>query len=249
MDNLTFGIVGNGIIGQATRQGLIKDRPTIVYDLLLPEPFERLAQCDIVFFCIPTFNQENIETLRKLTIKLHQLNPQTRIVYRSTVPVGVCQQILDQTSIHVYYMPEFLRERMWQEECHRPELVIGQQDKFNWQQVFPDKKIIQCRWSEAELVKMFSNNLNAMKTVFANHFYDLAETVGADYQRVVELWQTMANEQTYLDAGSDLRGFGGKCLPKDLDFIIETFKQLGIEQTLFNAVQQDNTKWPTTKKS
>lgn len=249
MNSLRYGIVGNGIIGRATQMGLLTRLADVVYDLNVDTPFEHLASCDIVFFCIPTFDQQCIDTLTDLTVRLSKLNPAVRIVYRSTVPLGTCQRILDQHGISVTYMPEFLRERMWQTECLKPEVVVGQKDDFHWTAVFPHKKIIYCSWADAELIKMFSNNLNAMKTVFANHFYDLAEQTGADYNRVLTLWELTANNQTYLDANPELRGFGGKCLPKDLDFIIQTFEQLNIKQNLFSAIKEDNQKWPITKKS
>jgi len=52
--------------------------------------------------------------------------------------------------------------------------------------------------------------------------------------------------ESYLEVNEDLRGFGGKCLPKDLDFIINTFNQLGLSQTLFDSVKKDNEQWKIT---
>jgi UDPglucose 6-dehydrogenase len=79
--------------------------------------------------------------------------------------------------------------------------------------------------------------------------YDLAQSANSDYNKVLSLWQLIENKQTYLDVGDNLRGFGGKCLPKDLDFLIDTMSERNIEETLFTAVKQDNNKWPTTTKS
>ena len=52
------------------------------------------------------------------------------------------------------------------------------------------------------------------------------------------------NNQTYLEVSEDLRGFSGKCLPKDLEFLIDTFKQFNIEQSMFTGLEKDNDKWP-----
>jgi len=43
------------------------------------------------------------------------------------------------------------------------------------------------------------------------------------------------------------RGFGGKCLPKDLDFLIETLDKHNINQNWFKHIRELNKKW--TKES
>jgi len=43
-----------------------------------------------------------------------------------------------------------------------------------------------------------------------------------------------------------MRAFGGKCLPKDLNFLIDTFAKLNIPQTYFTAMKEDNQLWPVT---
>jgi UDPglucose 6-dehydrogenase len=246
---INYGIVGYGIIGKATHLGILNNVPVKIHDQKLDTNLSLLKNCKIVFFCIPTFDQSDIETMIQMTRELTEMNPQVKIVYRSTVPIGTCQYIYQKYNIHVFYMPEFLRERMWETECQKSELIIGLQDSYEFETLWPHKKIILCSWTEAELVKMFSNNLNAMKTVFANHFYDLSQSTNADYNTVLTLWQEIKNDQSYMNVSSELRGFGGKCLPKDLNFIIDTFADFGIQQQLFTAIKQDNTKWPITKKS
>ena len=50
------------------------------------------------------------------------------------------------------------------------------------------------------------------------------------------------NGQSYMDVSESLRGYGGKCLPKEIDFAINIFE--GAE--LFKAIKSDNAKWPIT---
>ena len=102
-----------------------------------------------------------------------------------------------------------------------------------------------CSTKEAELVKMYSNNLNVVKIAFANVFYDLADSVGADYDRVKDAVLKVQHDQTYLDVpGHDgTRGFGGKCLPKDLDFIIDTLDAHNIDQNWFKHIRKLNKQW------
>jgi UDPglucose 6-dehydrogenase len=100
---------------------------------------------------------------------------------------------------------------------------------------------------EAEIIKMMANSFAAMNVVFANHIYDISTKLGARYH-VVEAAhdQVRHRDQNYLKVTPELRGFGGKCLPKDLAFLIKTFEHHDISQSLFNGIQQDNNKWPTT---
>jgi UDP-glucose 6-dehydrogenase len=148
----------------------------------------------------------------------------------------------EQDGIDVCYMPEFLRDRYWDTDCLTYPLLVGGDLDISMLSI--QNNVIRCDNDLLEVVKMFSNNINVLKIVFANHFYDISQVVGCDYTKVVELWNQVRTEQSYLEANENLRGFDGKCLPKDLNFLIDTFKQLNIEQELFTSLKKDNAKWP-----
>jgi UDPglucose 6-dehydrogenase len=94
---------------------------------------------------------------------------------------------------------------------------------------------------------MFSNVLAASKVVFANHFYDLSQKVNADYNKIEDIYKHVEHhDQSYLEVSDHLRAFGGKCLPKDLNFLISTMKEMHLKETYFTAIKQDNEQWPTT---
>jgi UDPglucose 6-dehydrogenase len=237
-----FGILGYGYVGKATHKGLLKDAKAIVYDIMFDMPKEVIYEADTVFICIPTITETDIDIVINEIKDLKQHNANVEIVIRSTLPLGACEQIQKEAG-NIVYMPEFLRERYWDTDCFKRPLVVGSDNSIpQWLQ---DEEIKTCSTKEAELVKMYSNNFAVMRIAFANVFYDLAENVGADYNKVLDMYLDIQQDQTYMEVpGHDgTRGFGGKCLPKDLDFLIETLDEKGIDQNWFKHIRELNKRW------
>jgi UDPglucose 6-dehydrogenase len=241
-----IGILGYGIVGQATHQGILKNIPVVIYDKALEYKFEKLTDMDYIFVCIPTDDEKDIDNLINELIAIKKINFNCKFIIRSTVPIGACERIESLINDKIIYIPEFLRQRQWQIDCQSRPLIVSHSGLPlpNW---LKEDYIVECSFADAELLKMFSNNYATARVVFANHFYEISKKINADYSNVVDLYQKVQHtDQSYLEANESLRGFGGKCLPKDLDFLINTFEQLGLSQDLFHAVKKDNTKWITT---
>ena len=243
-----FGILGYGYVGKATHKGLLKDAKAIVYDTMFDIGKDIIYRADTVFICIPTNTDKDIDIIIDEIKDLQQHNSNVKIIIRSTLPLGACNRIQKEIG-PIIYMPEFLRERYWDTDCLKRPLVVG----YDIADILPDwleaEEIHKCSTTEAELVKMFSNNFAVMRIAFANVFYDLSESVGADYDNVLSMWQKVQQDQSYMEVpGHDgTRGFGGKCLPKDLDFLIETLEKHDIKQEWFKHIRELNKSW--TKKS
>lgn len=242
---MKLGIAGYGIVGKATHKGILNDGPVIIHDTAAGTTIEDLYICNYVFFCIPTNTDACIQLLVDDIKRLKTVNPNCRIVIRSTVPVGTCASIEKIIGDKIYYIPEFLRERMWETDCRNRPIIVG----HNSQAVPPwlhGEECIFCSLEEAEVIKMLSNNMAAARVVFANHMYELSKAVGADYSNVLNAYLQVNHDQNYLEVNETMRAFGGKCLPKDLDFLISTFNKLNIPQTYFTAMKEDNQLWPVT---
>jgi UDPglucose 6-dehydrogenase len=243
-----FGIIGYGIVGKATHKSLLKEQKVVIHDIAHKSSMLDLKKCDVVFFCIPTGSPDDLTVLENEIKSLRQVNASCMIIIRSTVPVFFCKYIEELIQTPIYYIPEFLRERMWEQDCEKRPLIIGQNSN-----VVPfflaGEECLYCSYEEAELIKLFSNNMAAARVVFANHFYDISNRAGADYAKVTAYYkQVEHNDQNYIEVNEDLRAFGGKCLPKDLDFLIQLMDTIGLDQTYFSAMKEDNSKWPTTVK-
>lgn len=242
---MKLGIAGYGIVGKATHKGLLKDGPVIIHDVANGTSIEDLYICNYVFFCIPTDTPASIQLLVDEIKRLKAVNPSCTIVIRSTVPVGTCKSIEQVINDKIYYLPEFLRERIWETDCYNRPIIVGSDNQSvpDW---LPKDECVFCSLEEAEVIKMLSNNMAAARVVFANHFYELSNKVGANYDNVLNAYLKVNHDQHYLEVSEQLRAFGGKCLPKDLDFLIGTFSSLGIPQTYFTAMKEDNQLWPVT---
>lgn len=240
---MKFGILGYGYVGKATHKSLLKNGEVIIYDKKFNLDKQSIYKTDTVFICIPTNTKDDIDIIISEIKELQAHNSKILVIIRSTLPLGSCIQIQKEIG-PIIYIPEFLRERYWDTDCLRRPLIVGH-DTVTLPKWLQDEEIIECSTSEAELVKMFSNNFATLRIAFANVFYDLSEAVGADYDMVKDMFFKIEHNQTYMEVpGHDgTRGFGGKCLPKDLDYLIDTLEQFNIDQNWFKHIRELNKRW------
>lgn len=239
-----FGILGYGYVGKATHFGLLKNESAIVHDQIFKSNRSDLLKADTVFICIPTSTQKDIKTLFDEIQFLTEGNKDCQIVVRSTLPIGTCRQIEQNLGIKILYIPEFLRERYWEEDCLRRPLIIGS-DNLDIPSWLKNDDHVQCSLEEAEIVKMFSNNFAVVRIAFANLFYDVSQKYDANYDLIKQMFFKVAHNQTYMEVpGHDgTRGFGGKCLPKDLDFMIDTLDQNQLASSWLKNIKELNKQW------
>lgn len=177
------------------------------------------------------------------------------IVNKSTSPVGTVDRLLAEIAasprrddgFEVISNPEFFKEGCAVSDCLRPDrIIVGgaspralEQMRELYQPFSRNReKFVIMDARSAELAKYAANCLLATKISFINEMANLAEQVGADI------------EQVRLGIGSDPRigydfiypgcGFGGSCFPKDLQALIGTASENGVETALLNAVEQVN---------
>jgi len=92
--------------------------------------------------------------------------------------------------------------------------------------------------ASAELIKHASNSFLAMKISYINLIADLCERVGADVLKVAEgMGLDRRIGRAFLDAGI---GFGGFCLPKDLQAFVRIGEKQGCDFSLLREVERIN---------
>jgi UDPglucose 6-dehydrogenase len=174
------------------------------------------------------------------------------IVNKSTVPVGTGDLVRDiilknqrePIPFDVVSNPEFLREGSAIEDTLRPDrIVIGapsQQVAMTLLELYAplERPMIITDVPSAEMIKYASNSFLAAKISFINAIANLCELAGADITQVTKgMGLDSRIGSAFLQAGL---GFGGACLPKDTESLIQTGAALGYDSKLLRAVMEIN---------
>lgn len=222
-----------------------------------------INQTDIVFIAVGTpMNEDGSADLNHVLAVAKQIgeiiiNP-ILIVDKSTVPVGTAekvrktiQQELDKRNstltFDVVSNPEFLKEGAAIADFMKPDrIIIGSENqqsiamlKSLYSPFFrTHDRFIIMDIKSAELTKYAANAMLATKISFMNEIANICELVGADVNKVrVGIGSDTRIGYNYIYPGA---GFGGSCLPKDVNALEYTAKEYGYTPALLNAVNQVN---------
>jgi UDPglucose 6-dehydrogenase len=247
---MKIAIVGAGAVGL----GIAKLFPdAVLYD----EPKkigtrEAVNACDVAFVCVPTPQAADGSCDTSIVEAVVGWIDGPVICIRSTVSVGTSRRLADATRKQIVFQPEYgpaetpdhpfndLRNVRW--------VILGGATAATrkvaraWKSVYNSDIVIrQTTFEAAELCKYMENSYLAMKVTFCNEFYEIAERLGVDYDELRELWlldPRIGKSHTWVLP--DKRGFGGRCLPKDLEAIIRTAERAGHTPALLKEVVHSN---------
>ena len=116
-----------------------------------------------------------------------------------------------------------------------------------YSKVFPRTTIVKTGAKHAEMVKYFTNCFLATKVSFANEMKMLCDELDLDYDKVVEYatYDERLGKTHWAVPGPDGElGFGGHCLPKDLNALISVAvdNSLGLYINVLSGVLETNNK-------
>lgn len=209
----------------------------------------------IIFICVGTPPGKNGEAdlsfvYRAVEGAAKYIGPSTLIVLKSTVPIGIeedLQRIVKAQTKHKYEFascPEFLREGSAIDDFKNPDrIIIGTQSKKAAQTMldifkpFNGQRVV-CGLRSAQMIKYASNTLLATKISFANFIAQLCERTGANAETVLEgvgLDKRIGRKFLYPGVG-----FGGSCFPKDLLALIDIAKKNQVDPGLLTEVEKIN---------
>jgi UDPglucose 6-dehydrogenase len=94
---------------------------------------------------------------------------------------------------------------------------------------------------EAEIIKYMENSAIAGMVTLANEFYNICKAFNVPYNMVREGFLMDPRMSRYFTfVYPKARGFGGKCLPKDLNAIIKASQQAGYSPEFIKAILANN---------
>jgi UDPglucose 6-dehydrogenase len=176
-------------------------------------------------------------------------------VNKSTVPVGtadtvktlIAENIKKGIPFDVASNPEFLREGAAIDDFLHPDrIIVGVETKKAQQTLTSMYQSLITQGAEfmvtdirsAELIKYASNSFLATKISYINEIAQLCERIGAN---VLEVAQGMGLDsrigKKFLEPGP---GFGGSCFPKDVDGLIHTGLDYGMQLRILESVMDVN---------
>lgn len=209
---------------------------------------------EVVFLCVPTpmgvGGMADLAAVESVVDEVgHLLSPNSVVVNKSTVPVGTAErtaELIARPDIAVVSNPEFLREGSAVHDFLNPDrIVVGSVSQDAAERVASlyaklGAPTVLTDAASAELVKYAANCFLAMKLSYINAVSELCERLGADITDVTEgMGYDRRIGQACMSPGP---GWGGSCLPKDTQAMLQVADAADYEFRLLRATIDTNTR-------
>jgi UDPglucose 6-dehydrogenase len=268
MNKEKIGIIGQGFVGTAVREGMKNYFDVRCFD---KDPnkfsntlsvFDVIENSELCFLCVPTpmklTGECDLSIVRKALNEIYEcalsLNKdQYIVVIKSTIPPGTTDKLnLEFPELSIVFNPEFLTEaNSVNDYLEQNRIIIGgdrpasSRVKMIFSKAFPRIPIIKTSSTIAETIKYVTNTFLAMKVSYANEVYEICQKLNIDYDKVIEyaIYDDRLGNSHWSVPGPDGDfGFGGHCFPKDIASLQFLAKQLGVDDTMLSATIRKNEK-------
>jgi UDPglucose 6-dehydrogenase len=258
---MKIGLIGVGMVGTQVKDWFERNGDKIfVYDKDkgLGSMIE-VNQADIIFVCVPTPYSGDEYDLSILEEVISNIDDNKTVVIKSTVNPGTTDYFQQKYPNKVFmFNPEFLTEATARNDFFNPDMqILGvphqgyalANEILSLLPRAPYTSIVSP--VDAEWIKKIRNAFYSVKVIFFNEIFDIMNTCGmGDYETVRNIFtkDKMIGDSHSIIYHKGLRGFGGKCLPKDTYSLIDFARKMGRPSELLEVVKKINYKLNNGKK-
>ena len=256
---MKIGIVGQGFVGTAVREGFKNYFDVETFDIIKDSTCNSLLELsnlsDVIFVCLPTPMEINgdchLDIVENTLLGLDVIEKCKTIVVKSTIPPGTTRKWNKKfKNLQIVFNPEFLTEaNSINDFKNQTRIIIGGSKRASskirriFTKAFPKVKIIKTDSTYAEMVKYVTNSFLATKVSFANEMYQICEGLDIDYDKVVEYAthdERLGYSHWNVPGPDGDFGYGGHCFPKDIGALISLAHDLNVRPRMLTATECKN---------
>ncbi len=261
---MKIGIIGQGFVGSAIREGLKNFYKVNTYDLN-PEKCnttheEVCKESNIIFMCLPTPMRRDGSCDTSVALEvLTELNRRSYkgvCAIKSTIIPDYLHEFKKTFNLKIVYNPEFLTEANSFDDFVNPNFqILG----GKWK----DCEVVEkayLRHSKVKIVPTFKTDLTtaslikytvnswlATKVIFFNDLYNLHKSGSSmvSWEQFTDILKNdprMGNSHMKVPGPDGEFGFGGHCFPKDTEALINYAQSKNIKLSLLEKAVSKNKK-------
>ena len=217
--------------------------PDNIYIICVPTPPSSNGECDVSI----VYN-----VIKNLYEKVNSKS--NIVIIKSTVQPGTTRMLMKTfgDKLEIVFCPEFLKEHTYKEDMYNADFCLVGTDNIDtkvsdvMRTLYKHKAInVICKSpEECELFKYTVNVFLAVKVWYFNEINEICNKFGVEYkglQSLFKLEPRIGESHTDVPGHDGLKGFGGKCLPKETLALKYLQEKLGIQnQVLDNIISRNN---------